>query len=147
VGHAHTPSVTDPQVPSVDEAQLRAQSDAFNARLDELLALEDRKRNLSPVDPEFVSLALEVEQLAAGLLDTARKQTELGDAAHREGVATPIVDVPADASAHQILMEWRAAERQIATASPGSEASRQLRAQIESYRRAYQKIFEDRSRS
>jgi len=139
--------MTDRQVSGVEEAQLRAASDAFNARLDALVALEDRKRNLSPQDPEFVSLALEVERLASGLLDTARMQTELGDAAHREGVATPIVEVPSDVSAHQILMEWRATERQMTTAAPGSDESTELRAQIEAYRRAYQKIFEERSRS
>lgn len=122
-------------------AGLRAESDQFHAHLDRLVELEDEKRELSPIDPAFVALAQEIEQLAATVLADAHGQTEVGEAAHRDGVVTPIVEVPDDATEAEILSRWRAAERQLAAAASADEA-RQLRATIEAYRRAYQTLFE-----
>src|SRR5690348_4393000 len=92
----HTAPVNEEH--AVTAAGLRAESDQFHAHLQRLAELEDRKRELSPVDPDFVSLAREVEDLAASVLADARGQTEFGVAAHQEGVETPIVDVPEDAT-------------------------------------------------
>jgi hypothetical protein len=125
-----------------DAARLRAESDAFQAHLGQLAELEDRKRALSPSEPEFIALAVEVEQLAAIVLADARGQTELGDRAHRDGVTTPIIEVPDDLTAQQILVEWRAAERQLVAADPASDEAREMRATVDAYRRAYQVVFE-----
>ncbi len=124
-----------------DAARLRAESDAFQAHLERLSELEVEKRHMSPSDPGFVTLALEVEQLAATVLKDARGQTDIGQAAHLDGIATPIVDVPDSLTAVQILAQWREAERQLADESPSSDRARELRATIDAYRRAYQRVF------
>ena len=124
-----------------DAARLRAESDAFQAHLERLNELEVEKRQMAPSDPGFVTLALEVEQLAATVLNDARGQTELGQAAHLDGITMPIVDVPDSLTAVQILAQWRDSERQLADESPSSDRARELRAQIDAYRRAYQGVF------
>lgn len=132
-----------PDVEASGEA-LRAQSDTFVAQLDRLHELENAKRQLPPTDPRFLSLAVEVEDAARALLTDARDQTELGHAAAVAGVDDAIVEIPADLSAPHIIRGWRDAERQLAGADAASREARQLRLQIDAYRRAYQRSFAER---
>lgn len=100
------------------------------------------KRTVPPADPRFVALAVEVEQTAEALLKEARAQTELGDAAHVQGVETPIVQIPQNLSAYELISGWREAERKLADTASDSAEARSLRTLIDAYRRAYQDVFD-----
>ena len=132
---------------SSPEAQLRAASDTLVTSLDRLAALEAEKRRLEPDDPRLLELASEVEGLAAEVLEVAEVQSQLAETTHvmamtdeRDAPTGPIEGITR--SPHDILEEWRSAERRLTEAPPGSpEAAealvrtRQLRAE---YQRAYQ---------
>jgi hypothetical protein len=129
---------------SVTGAKLRAESDTFVAQLQRLLELEAEKRNTPPTDPRFVGLAIEVEEAASALLDDARGQIALGDAASAAGVSDPIAVISPDLSAIQLISGWRDAERKLAGLPPRSDEARNLRLTIDAYRRAYQATFKER---
>lgn len=144
----HTSRVTDdPVVDSGVGTKLRAESDVFVSQLDHLYELEQQKRALSPTDPRFVGLALEVEQAAKALLDDARGQTKLGDEAHVAGVQAPIADIPQNLTASELISGWREAERRLAGLDASSDDARSARVLIEAYRRAYHQLFENRNQS
>ena len=98
---------------------------------------------MAPSDPGFVTLVLEVEQPASIVLHDAKGQTEIGQEAQLDGITTAIKDVPDTLTAMQILAQWRELERQLAGESPASDRARELRAQIDAYLRAYQRVFKD----
>ncbi len=110
-------------------------------QLDRLAELENRKREVPPSDPRFLALAVEVEAAAKALLEDARGQTELGDAAHVAGIESPIVSIPADLSASQLIAGWRDEERKLVALDPASDDARTSRLMIDAYRRAYQALF------
>ena len=127
-------------------ADLRRASDEFMQRLDRLHELESRKRELPPEQPEFVRLAREIEDLARALLYSGGKQVELAEEVHFEQktnqvkVDLPIRDTPPRRDAVAILADWRAAERKLASAAPGSEDEAAARAETERLRDEYRRI-------
>lgn len=127
-------------------AQLRQTSDSFLHRLDRLLELETRKRELPPDQAEFVRLAREIEDTARGLLYVGGQQVELAEAVHYETKTTavaldlPIRDTPPRRDAVAILAEWRAAERALAAAPAGSEDERRARAEVDRLREEYRRF-------
>jgi hypothetical protein len=135
------PEEQSPEVAAVTGAELRAESDTFVAQLQRLAELENEKRDTPPTDPRFLGLAVEVEDAAAALLNDARGQTALGDAAHAAGVSDPITLISPDLSAIELISSWRAAERRLADLPPRSDEARSLRLTIDAYRRAYQSTF------
>jgi len=131
---------------SSPEAELRATSDTLVTSLDRLAALEAEKRRLLPDDPRLLELATEVEGLAAEVLQIAEVQSRLVEMTHVMAMTdepdAPSGPIEPSRTPHDILEEWRAAERRLTEAPPGSpEAAealvraRQLRAD---YQRAYQ---------
>ena len=125
-------------------SDLRNASDLLLQRIDRLYELERRKRELMPDNPEFVRLAREVEDVARAALGATGMQvelaTEVADRAKRGDsiVDQPIRDVPpGPRDATVILSEWRAAERLLAAAAPGSDAERSARTEVERLRREY----------
>jgi hypothetical protein len=128
---------------TVTAAELRAESDTFVAQLQRLIDLESEKRDMVPSDPRFVSLAVQVEDAAAALLEDARGQTALGDAAHNVGLADPIAVISPNLSAIELISAWRDAERTLSALPPRSEEARSLRLMIDAYRRAYQAVFQE----
>jgi hypothetical protein len=142
---SHTATMSEDQSPEaiVTAAELRAESDTFVAQLDRLIELESQKREMPPSDPRFVSLAVQVEDAAAALLDDARGQTTLGDAAHTVGLEDPIAVISPNLSAIELISAWRDAERKLSALPPGSDEARGLRLMIDAYRRAYQTVFQD----
>jgi hypothetical protein len=124
---------------------LRIVSDAVMQQLEELLALEERKRMTPVDDPAFPELARQVEDAARRLLAGASGQTtaatEVHDEAVAEGTSATIEDIPADVSPTEILARWRDAERDLAAVEAGSARWIQLNTQVEALRRAYQEAY------
>ena len=137
---------TDESAEHAHAADLRRASDEFMQRLDRLHELETRKRELPPEQPEFVRLAREIEDLSRALLYSGAKQLDLAEEIHHEQKTTavkldqPIRDTPPKRDAVVILAEWRAAERRLAAAAPGSEDEMAARADSERFREEYRRI-------
>jgi hypothetical protein len=131
---------------AADAANLRRASDEFMQRLDRLHELESRKRELPPDQAEFVRLAREIEDLARALLHTGGKQVELAEEVHHEAktgpvtLTQPIRETPPRRDAVAILGDWRAAERRLAAAAPGSKDEAEARADSERLRLEYRRI-------
>lgn len=126
---------------------LRAASDGLVRDLEVLSAIEAHKRTLEPGDPQLVELSERVETLAARLLDASsrqRKLTEIGNAKVEAEAATApdtsIDDTPRPIP--DILAEWRAAERQVAAAEPGSAAAFEAEALSDHLRQEYRRAYE-----
>lgn len=125
---------------------LRQTSDLFMQRLDRLQDLESRKRELAPDEAEFVRLAREIEDLARALLHTGGQQVELAEVVHRQAkrnhvaVDQPIRDTAPRRDAVAVLADWRAAERRLAAAAPGSEDEADARAGVERLREEYRRL-------
>jgi hypothetical protein len=132
--------------PADHAAGLRRASDQFMQRLDRLYELESRKRELPPDQPEFVRLAREIEDLARALLYSGGQQVELAEEVHADiksgetMVDQPIRETPPRRDAVIVLAEWRAAERDLAAAQPGSQAERQAREAVDRLRTEYRRI-------
>ena len=127
-------------------ATLRTASDTFLQRLDRLLELETRKRELPPDRPEFVRLAREIEDLSRALLFTSGQQVELAEEVHADvksgdvNANLPIRETPAKRDAVKVLAEWRAGERRLADAAAGSRDEAEARAEVERLRSEYRRI-------
>jgi hypothetical protein len=136
--------------PNLDDAQraseLRQASDTLMQRLDRLYELESRKRELQPEKPEFIRLAREIEDLSRALLYSSGQQVELAEAVHADVKAgdveanLPIRETPPKRDAVAVLAEWRAAERRLAAAAPGSPEELEARAEVDRYRIEYRDI-------
>ena len=128
--------------------ELRASSDALLEDLALLAGLEQEKRSLSPDSPRLVSLAEEIEQLAARVLGSSRRQRSLSetvnDAAQatggRSATAPSIEETPREI--HLILADWREAERQATEAEPGSQEAREAQAAVDRLREEYRAAHE-----
>jgi hypothetical protein len=76
---------------SVNERQLRAESDATLAALDTIRSLEERKRNLSPESEDFLATAQQIRELSEIVRRTAERQEELAESvAEEHGVRVPM---------------------------------------------------------
>ncbi len=125
---------------------LRAASDLLLQRMDRLYELEQRKRELSPAQPEFMRIAREVEDVARTVLGATGLQVELAGevaaAAKRGSPAAqePIRNVPPNVrDAMSILAEWRDAERRLAAAPLGSDEERIAGADVARLREEYRR--------
>ncbi len=132
------------QIPS---DALRATSDDLLRDLDVLADLEAEKRRLAPDDPRVHELAARIAEIAERLLGESVRQRELTASAGRAlDEATPgasarsIEDTPRPI--HEILAEWRDAERRHAGAAPGSVDAAEAAALVEALRREYQRARE-----
>jgi hypothetical protein len=133
------------------ESDLRRASDEFLARLDELDALEQLKRDGEPGTDEFVALAERIEALAQELLQTSGEQADLARAAAKmrasgdpERPEVPIAELePRDPTT--ILAEWRDLERRLATGD-GELDPNQGRLRANDLRDEYRAAFERRAR-
>jgi hypothetical protein len=128
---------------SLDD-QLRAASDSLLGTLERLQELEESKREIEPGTPAFADLAARIQDLAARALRLTVAQRDLGEEAEDvrstgEAVA-PIAETSRPASA--VLSDWRAAERRLADAAPGSPEHLAAQADITRYRAEYQQVFE-----
>jgi hypothetical protein len=128
-------------------AELRRTSDDVLRNLDALSALEEQKRTVQPGDPRLVTLAKEVEALAAKVLVASVRQRNLATNLNNDpaaAAATPPINERTRPAA-EILKAWRDAERALAAAAPGSADEATARAAIEQCREEYRQAFESRS--
>jgi hypothetical protein len=140
--------MTQPSSDSPQEhaAGLRRASDEFMQRLDKLYELETRKRELPPDRAEFMRLAREIEDLSRALLFAGGKQVDLAEEVHadiKRGASVidqPIRDTPPRRDAVIVLADWRAAERRLAAAAPGSPEEDAARSEVEHLRAEYRRI-------
>lgn len=133
------------------ESELRDTSDRLLDELKQLGELETAKRDATPGTPEFVSLSRQVEALAAQVLGSSHRQTELAattrvlaESGIAQAPATPIAEVTPARDANVVLAEWRDAERRVAALPAGDPAGAGLRARIEDLRDEYRRSFEAR---
>jgi hypothetical protein len=136
---------------SSPEAELRAASDTLVTSLDRLAVLEAEKRRLQPDDPRLLELASEVEVLAAEVLQVAEVQSQLVETTHvmsmtdeGEAPSGPIGGV--GRTPHDILEEWRAAERSLTEAPPGSPEAAEALVRARQLRAEYQRAYQDTRR-
>lgn len=129
------------------EQELRSTSDDVLTRLERLRELELKKRRLTPGSPRFVSIAADIEKLAASLLAKSAEQEQLGQQAAELRQATGVIsrrieDVRPQREVAAILKEWREAERRLATASPGSADYVEAEAAIHRLRAEYRDTYQ-----
>jgi hypothetical protein len=126
--------------------ELRASSDTLLEDLALLAGLEQEKRALSPESPRLVTVAREIERLAARVLGMSQRQRSLTevvtDRAQEVGAATPpsIDETPREI--HLILADWRDAERRASEAPAGSPEARAAGADVGRLRAEYRAAHE-----
>jgi hypothetical protein len=119
----------------VTEEELRLTSDTFLARVERLQALEVQKRELPP--SQTAALAREVETLASEVLRLARRQTALASLAASESPDGRPIAVTGPRAIAVVLDEWRAAERSLTEAQPGTAAWESIRSDVDRLRDEY----------
>jgi hypothetical protein len=124
--------------------ELRTTSDALLRDLELLTALEEEKRGLPVGDPRVRELADRIEQLAVQVLGSSAHQRELTETIADEvddAEQTPSID-EVRRPIHEVLAEWRAAERRLAAAESGSVEGSEAAALVEHWRREYRRARE-----
>jgi hypothetical protein len=132
---------------------LRSVSDALMRDLEALVNAEQEKRNVSPDDPRLITLAAEVDQLARRVLGLTERQQVIAEDVHEQaidgGANAPTRTIEeTHRETHRpigmILAEWRAAERDVATAPPGSAEADKASSVADQLRDEYRRAYEAR---
>ncbi|HEY3522943.1 MAG TPA: hypothetical protein VGK63_04515 [Candidatus Limnocylindrales bacterium] len=118
---------------------LRAASDAIMLLLAEIGQLERHKRSMAPRDPRFDDLATSVRRGAEALAQfTAEEESWATDPP--PGVTT-IERTAVQPGLNAILERWRAVERALDAAEPGSAEAVRLFEEFERLRAEYLAVF------
>ncbi len=126
------------------EEHLRAASDAILLLLGEVGQLESHKRGVRPGEPRFDELARSVRRAAQALADfTAQEEAWARASSDVPGLAT-IADSESPPRLSEILERWRAIERRLDQAEPGSEESARLFDEFQHVRDEYMAAFRAR---
>lgn len=136
------------------DLELRTVSDRLLTALDRLYELETEKRQVEAGSRRFVELAEQVERLTHAVLSTTQRQETLARASEytvgADGPSgTPIEQIrPAGTERRlkEILADWRAAERRLRDALPGSAEYAQASAEVEALRYEYRFTHEEERR-
>jgi len=134
--------------PTETERALRATSDALLANIEELATLEQEKRTVKAGDPRLVELSKSIERIAARVLGgTIEERVLTEDAAVEVAVGEPTapglpIEEVEPRSPHEILEEWRDAERRAASVAAGSPEAAELATRIERLRFEYRRAHE-----
>jgi hypothetical protein len=130
------------------EEHLRAASDAILLLLTEVSQLERHKREIPPGEPRFDEIARSVRVAAQALAEFTEYQETWARIATdgRTDIETISQSENTPATA-QILERWRAIERQLDTAKPGSPEAIRLFAEFERTRDEYMAVFRERHAS
>jgi hypothetical protein len=140
-----------PEGPESQTGQaMRATSDALLAQIEELAVLERAKRDLDPSDPALVQVSRRIEILAGHVLGATTEERLLTQQAQLEtviqapGAPTEPINETEPRHAHEILADWRDAERRAAAAAPGSPEAAAAAHDIDRLRFEYQRVFATR---
>jgi hypothetical protein len=136
--------------PTVAPAELRATSDEILRDLDVLAALEEEKRTIVPGDPQMVELAARVDAIAQRVLALTSRQREM-TVQHEayvtsSGSTVPPIEATPPRPIAAILADWRAQERRLAAAEPGSVDAIEASATIDGLRDEYREAYERQAR-
>ena len=125
------------------EAHLRGASDAVLLLQAEVGKLELHKRAIDPGEPRFEELAAAVRTTAAALAEfsAAEEIWAQRSVPHAAGELRSITKTPAEQSLARILDRWRAIERQLDQAEPGSAEAAALFAEFQALRAEYMSAF------
>jgi hypothetical protein len=127
------------------EEHLRAASDAILLLLTEVGQLEKHKRGIPPGEPRFDEVARSVRVAAQALAQfTEYEETWARIATDGRTDIEPIKDSENAPAVATILERWRAIERQLDHAEPGSPESARLFAEFERMRDEYMAFFRER---
>ena len=137
------------------EQDLRNVSDDMLRALEQLQNLENKKRAAEPGTASFLSLAIEIEKLAALVFAQTATQQTLAEQTHvaaKSGEAVaPIDEILAGRDVSLILSEWRDAERRLASTGIDSaehaKAAADVRRLRDEYHRAYKSQTDDGARA
>jgi len=113
--------MSDPPPDSGDlqraQAQLHRSGEVFLAEVQRLASLERRKQAMEPGDDARASAALEIEDVSVGLATLSRYQTRLIQL--QDQMLGGVTGDPR--KPHEIIEEWREAERQLHEARTAME--------------------------
>lgn len=124
------------------ESHLRAASEAIMLLVTEVEQLERQKRAISPADARFHELATAVRLAAQALADFTREQETWGRTGPVHGPdISPITESAMPPSLAPILERWRAIERALDHAPPGSPEARRLFEEFQRVRHEYMAAF------
>lgn len=135
--------MSDP--PNEIERHLRGASDAVLLLVREVEQLEQHKRGVQPEDPRFDILARSVRTTADALAAFTREEEAWArGAAASHADLTPIAETPDNPSLARILERWRAIERQLNEATPGTPEAAALFEEFQLVREQYMTAFHAR---
>jgi hypothetical protein len=128
---------------SVDvEQHLRAASDAILLLLAEVGQLEQHKRGVPAGQDRFDELATSVRRASEALAQFTRQEEAWAlDSSLRDGNLGAIADSASSPTLAAILERWRAVERKLNDAEPGSAEASRLFAEFQRVRDEYLEAF------
>jgi hypothetical protein len=123
---------------------LRGASDGLLIAIREVDARERMKRGVRPAEPSFAPLARDVRVAAEEVLRLAREEEARAEEATGSGAAArlpTINETPPRPALEEILAEWRAVERRLEAAEPGSAEADELMIEFEGLRDRYAAVL------
>jgi hypothetical protein len=123
---------------------LRGASDGLLIAIREVDARERMKRGVRPADPSFAPLARDVRVAAEEVLRLAREEeARAGETTGSRAAASlpTINETPPRPALEEILAEWRAVERRLEAAEPGSAEADELMIEFEALRDRYAAVL------
>jgi uncharacterized protein YhaN len=130
------------------EQHLRAASDAILLLLTETSQLERHKRKIPPGEARFDEIAKSVRAVAQALAEFTEFEAQWARTATDGRTDLDSIDASATTPAlASILDRWRAIERQLDEAEPGTPEAAALFAEFERVRAEYMAAFEARHAS
>lgn len=142
------PDMPDTNSPDTIEQHLRSASDAILLLVSEVEQLERHKRGVRPDTARFDLLATSVRQAAAALAEFTLAEEQWGrEADGAVADVAPISESESPPKLAAILDRWRAIERQLNEAGPGSPEAAALFEQFERVRMEYLEAFRAHARS
>ncbi|MFL5756234.1 MAG: hypothetical protein ACJ77N_08010 [Chloroflexota bacterium] len=129
------------------EEHLRAASDAILLLVREVDQLERHKRGIHPGEPRFDELATDVRRAAQYLAEFTEQEEAWARGASARGPMETISESVNPSPLSEILARWRAVERQLDEAEPGSPEASALFEEFGRIRDEYMTEFRSRAHS
>ncbi len=124
---------------------LRGASDGLLIAIREVDAKERQKRGVRPGDPGFAPVAREVRLAAEAVLKLAREEEDRAEvtSGNLAGAGLPTINASTPrADLAELLGAWRAIERELEAAEPGSAEAGRLMDDFEAVRDRYARALD-----